>query len=81
MASELPPPQRRRRLPVTPSSIGLASLAALGTLFAVLNVRSVKVDWIVGSSHAPLIVVIAVSLLLGIAGGGLGQHMSGRRKR
>ena len=81
MASELPPPRRRRTLPVSPSSIGLASLAALVTVFAVLNLRSVKVDWIVGSSHAPLIVVIAVSLLLGVAGGGLGQHMSGRRKR
>jgi uncharacterized integral membrane protein len=38
----------------------------LATLFAVLNLDEVKVDWIVGSGHAPLIIVIVVSLLAGI---------------
>lgn len=41
-------------------------LAVLITLFAVLNVKSVKVDWIFGSSEAPLIIVIVVSLLVGV---------------
>jgi uncharacterized integral membrane protein len=44
----------------------LVVLAILITLFAVLNVKEVKVDWIFGTSGAPLIVVIVVSLLVGI---------------
>lgn len=41
-------------------------LAVLITLFAVLNLKQVKVDWIFGSGHAPLIIVIVISLLVGI---------------
>jgi len=41
-------------------------LAILITLFAVFNLRDVKVDWIVGSGHAPLIIVIVISVLIGI---------------
>jgi len=41
-------------------------LAILITLFAVLNLDEVKVDWIFGSGRAPLIIVIVISLLLGI---------------
>jgi uncharacterized integral membrane protein len=44
----------------------LVVLAVLITLFAVLNLGKVKVDWIFGSGHAPLIVVIVISLLVGI---------------
>ena len=41
-------------------------LAVLITLFAVTNVDEVKVHWIFGSSRAPLIIVIVISLLVGI---------------
>jgi len=41
-------------------------LAVLMTLFAVLNVKEVEVNWIFGSSQAPLIIVIVISLLVGI---------------
>ena len=44
----------------------LVVLAIVVTLFAVLNVKDVKVDWIFGSGRAPLIIVIVISLLLGI---------------
>jgi uncharacterized integral membrane protein len=44
----------------------VAVLAVLITLFAVLNVKEVRVDWIFGSGNAPLIVVIVLSLLVGI---------------
>ncbi len=44
----------------------LVVLAVLITLFAVLNLKSVRVNWIFGSGHAPLIVVIVISLLVGI---------------
>ncbi len=45
---------------------GLLAIAVLLTLFAVFNVDEVKVDWLIGSGHAPLIVVIVVSVLVGI---------------
>jgi len=44
----------------------LVILAVLITLFAVLNTKQVKVEWIVGSGKAPLIIVIVISLLVGI---------------
>ena len=44
----------------------LILLAVLVTLFAVLNVEEVKVNWIFGSGKAPLIIVIVVSLLVGV---------------
>jgi uncharacterized integral membrane protein len=44
----------------------LILLAVLMTLFAVLNVKEVEVNWIFGKSETPLIIVIVVSLLVGI---------------
>jgi uncharacterized integral membrane protein len=41
-------------------------LAVLMTLFAVLNVKKVEVNWIFGKTSTPLIIVILVSLLVGI---------------
>jgi uncharacterized integral membrane protein len=41
-------------------------LAVLMTLFAVLNLKQVEVNWIFGKSDTPLIIVIVVSLLVGI---------------
>jgi uncharacterized integral membrane protein len=58
-------PTHRRRGELARRS-GLVVLAVLITLFAVLNLKDVKVDWIFGSGHAPLIIVIVVSLLVGI---------------
>jgi uncharacterized integral membrane protein len=45
---------------------GWVVLAGLMIAFAVENLNRVKVDWIVGSGRAPLIVVIVISLLVGI---------------
>jgi uncharacterized integral membrane protein len=45
---------------------GLVVLAVLMTLFAVFNLEDVKVNWIFGTGHAPLIVVIVVSVLVGV---------------
>src|ERR1700683_130411 len=58
-------PGRRSRGELARSG-GLVLLAILISLFAVLNVKEVKVDWIFGSGRAPLIIVIVVSLLVGI---------------
>lgn len=46
--------------------MALVVLAVLITLFAVLNVKEVEVDWIFGKVRTPLIVVIVVSLLVGV---------------
>ncbi|HXC45962.1 MAG TPA: hypothetical protein VNU24_05095 [Solirubrobacteraceae bacterium] len=44
----------------------LVLLAVLMTLFAVLNLNQVEVNWIFGKSSTPLIIVIVVSLLVGV---------------
>lgn len=53
----------------------LVLLAAVVAVFAVLNVESVEVNWILGSGHAPLIIVIVVSLLVGV----VLRHFAGLR--
>ncbi|HYN91675.1 MAG TPA: LapA family protein [Thermoleophilaceae bacterium] len=51
-------------------------LAALGVAFAVLNFDEVKVNWVLGNWRTPLIVVIALSMVIGAA---LGFLVSRRR--
>jgi uncharacterized integral membrane protein len=66
--STSPDPQKRER-PSRRELIrtgGLVVLAVLMTLFAVLNLDKVEVNWIFNSGKAPLIVVIVVSLLVGV---------------
>jgi uncharacterized integral membrane protein len=58
----------------------LVVLAVLMTLFAVLNTEKVNVDWIFGSARAPLIIVIAISLLVGIVLTHFAERRSGKRK-
>jgi uncharacterized integral membrane protein len=84
-----PPPQKpapdsrpgtqrsRRELARTGAMV---SLAVLVTLFAVLNLKEVKVDWIIGSGHAPLIVVIVVSVLVGIVLTYMAERINRRRR-
>jgi uncharacterized integral membrane protein len=60
------PPAERRSKGELARSAAMVVLAVLVTLFAVLNVDEVKVDWIFGSGHAPLIIVIVISLLVGV---------------
>jgi uncharacterized integral membrane protein len=59
-------PEHRRNRRETARTGGLVVLAVLMTLFAVLNVKEVEVNWIFGKSKTPLIIVIVVSLLVGI---------------
>ena len=56
-------------------------LAVLITVFAVRNLNEVKVHWIFGSSKAPLIIVIVVSLLVGIVLTYIAERRSGRKRR
>ena len=49
--------------------IALGSLAAILVLFAALNTHDVGVDWIFDTVSAPMILVIAVSAVIGFAMG------------
>ncbi len=80
MAAEPPPAERKSRLPASPGSIGLIAVAVVVTLFAVVNLNTVEVSFIFFSGRAPLIVVIAVAMLLGVAFGALAQRQSARRR-
>jgi lipopolysaccharide assembly protein A len=49
-------------------------LAALGGVFAVVNLDEVDVNWLLGTWETPLIVVIALSMLAGAALGFLASR-------
>jgi uncharacterized integral membrane protein len=53
-------------------------LAGVGVAFAALNLDEVEVNWILGTWETPLIVVIALSMVVGAA---LGHLVSRSRKR
>jgi uncharacterized integral membrane protein len=59
-------PQHKRSRHEVARTAGFVVLAVLITLFAVLNLESVKVKWIFGTGEAPLIIVIVISVLFGI---------------
>jgi uncharacterized integral membrane protein len=61
-------------------SAALVILAVLITLFAVLNLKEVRVDWIFGSGKAPLIIVIVVSLLVGIVIAYIAERLVRKRR-
>ena len=67
-----PPPARHERA----RALAMFGLGGLAALFAVLNFDQVDVNWLLGTWSTPLIVVIAMSFLLG-AGVGL---LVGRRR-
>jgi uncharacterized integral membrane protein len=52
------------------------TLAGLGVVFAVLNLDEVSVNWIIGTWDTPLIIVIAISVLVGAALG----YLAARRR-
>jgi uncharacterized integral membrane protein len=56
--------------------IGALVLAGAGIAFAVANLDEVKVNWVLGTWKTPLIVVIALSMVIGAA---LGFLVSRRR--
>jgi uncharacterized integral membrane protein len=70
-----PPARRRREQARMAAAVGLGGLAAA---FAVLNVDDVDVNWILGTWSTPLIIVIALSMLIGAGLGFLaGRHRGG----
>ena len=73
-------PRERRKTSERVRAVFPILLAALAIAFAVLNLNQVKVDWIVGSGHAPLIIVIVISVLVGIVLTHFAERV-GRRRR
>lgn len=60
--------------------IAIAILAAVATLFAVLNLDEVQVNLLFGKAELPLIVVIVACLGIGgLIGAFLARRRSGRR--
>jgi uncharacterized integral membrane protein len=76
--SEQKPERRARRQQAR--SLAVVIMAIVVTVFAVLNLNQVKVDWIIGSGSAPLIIVIVVSLLVGVALGHFAERRSSKRR-
>lgn len=68
------PPQRPRR--ENARTVALIVLAVVITLFAVFNLEEAKVNWVAGSTKAPLILVIVISGLIGVLIG----HFAERRR-
>jgi uncharacterized integral membrane protein len=79
--SALQPKQAKRR-DRKELARGGALLVLVGVFiaFALLNLKDVRVDWILGSGQAPLIIVIVISLLVGIVLTYFGERLSHRRR-
>jgi uncharacterized integral membrane protein len=75
-----PPRRGPVRMPGAKTLAALA-VAALIIVFAVANSQKVEVDFLVATTHTPLVVVIVISLLLGFAFGNLMQRRSHRRRQ
>ena len=62
---------------ISPKQVATAALVVVVVLFALLNLQGVSMNWVVGTTHTPLIVVVAVCSLIGLAVG----FLIGRRRR
>ena len=67
---------RKRSRKESARLVAVAAVSAIVALFAVLNLDEVEVNWIIGTFDTPLIVVIAVSVLVGAALG----YVAARRR-
>jgi uncharacterized integral membrane protein len=72
-------PERTRRQQAR--TVAVLALSGLGVVFAVLNLDEVSVNWIVGTWDTPLIIVIAISVLVGAALGFLAARRRGSAPR
>jgi uncharacterized integral membrane protein len=70
-------PQKRRDL--TSKTVAAFAVAILLIAFGLSNRNDVPIDWLVGTTDTPLIVVIVVSALLGAFIGGLVVRRGSRR--
>jgi uncharacterized integral membrane protein len=64
---------------LTSKTVAAAAVAILLIAFGLSNRDDVPIDWLVGTTDTPLIVVIVVSALLGALIGGLAVRRGSRR--
>jgi uncharacterized integral membrane protein len=74
---ERPPKQRD----LTSKTVAALAVAALLIAFGLSNRNDVPIDWLVGTTSTPLIVVIVVSAALGFVLGGLAVRRGSRKAR
>jgi uncharacterized integral membrane protein len=76
MSTPEPPPKRRD---LASKTVAAVAVALLLIAFGLSNRDDVPIDWLVGTSTSPLIVVIIVSAFLGAILGGLAVRRSSRK--
>jgi uncharacterized integral membrane protein len=73
-----PEPSSKRR-DLTSKTVAAVAVAILLIAFGLSNRDHVPIDWLVGTTDTPLIVVILVSAFLGAIFGGLAVRRGSRR--
>jgi uncharacterized integral membrane protein len=76
MSTPDPPPKQRD---LTSKTIAAVAVAILLIAFGLSNRDDVSIDWLVGTSDTPLILVILVSAGLGVILGALGVRSRSKR--
>jgi uncharacterized integral membrane protein len=70
-------PTRRQKRDKARTVVWVAA-AVVATALVLSNTQTVKIHWVAGTTHAPLIIALAAALLLGIVLGAFGARR-GRR--
>ena len=78
MSTPDPPPKARD---LKSKTIAALAVAVLLIAFGLSNRNDVPIDWLVGTTDTPLIVVIVVSAVLGALIGGLAVRRGSRKAR
>ena len=79
MSTPDPPPKARKERDLRSKTIAALAVAILLIAFGLSNRNDVPIDWLVGTTDTPLIIVIVVSAALGAIIGG--AAVRGRSKR
>jgi uncharacterized integral membrane protein len=69
-----------KREVVTSKTVAALAVAALLIAFGLSNRNDVPIDWLVGTTNTPLIIVILVSAALGAVLGGVAVRRTSSRK-
>jgi len=76
MSTPDPPPKRRD---LTSKTIAAVAVAILLLAFGLSNRNDVSIDWLVGTTDTPLIIVVLVSAGLGVILGALAVRSRSKR--
>jgi LPXTG-motif cell wall-anchored protein len=71
-------PEPAKSTAITHRQVASGVAVLLVLIFAVLNLQDVTMHWIVGTTHTPLIVLVGVCVLIGVA---IGFLLARRRTR